>query len=126
MPNRTEVEEALAEIEADMRRMLVPDSARFDLAWNIWSKSMSLASESPDLMHPLWLIWGALTDWVELRPEESTQAEATMVRASTEWLAIPKADSHGRTAYLDRWVYDEMGYERHPVDPGGAADGGGT
>ncbi len=75
-------------------------------------------------MHPLWLIWGALTDWVELRPEGSAQAEATMVRAAEEWLSLPSTESDARTAYLDRWVYDELGYERKTTEPGAAPDRG--
>jgi hypothetical protein len=59
---------------------------------------------------------------VELRPEESAQAEATMVRAAKEWLDLPSTESHARTAYLDRWVYDEMGYERKIAAPGAAPD----
>lgn len=116
--------EALRKIEDQMRRMIDGDAAPYDAGSIIWGTAMSVAT-SPELMHPLWLIWGALTDWVELRPEESAQAEATMVRAAREWLAIPSAESHARTAYLQRWVYDEMEYQRSDAEPGAAADRGG-
>jgi hypothetical protein len=113
--------EALRKIEDQMRRMIDGDATPYDAGWIIWGTAMSVVT-SPELMHPLWLIWGALTDWVELRPEESAQAEATMVRAAKEWLSIPSAESHARIAYLDRWVYDEMGYERPDAERGAAPD----
>ena len=106
--------DALREIEEQMRRMIDGHCLPYDAASIIWEKAATVVT-SPKLLHPLWLIWGALTDWMELRPEESTQAEVTMLRAATEWLSIPKSDSHGRAAYLDRWVYDEMRYERKPA-----------
>jgi hypothetical protein len=100
----------LSEIEAHMRRLIAAEAGRYEVAWEIWGKAMS-AVDSPDLTHPLWLIWGALTDWVELRPEETYQAEQAMVRAATEWLSLPYGDATARKNYLDRWVFDELGYE---------------
>lgn len=73
---------------------------------------MSLAIESPDVMHPLWLIWGALTDWVENCPEQSEEAELSMRRAAEEWLALDPDNQSERKECLDRWVFEEMGYER--------------
>jgi len=63
-------------------------------------------------MYPLWLIWGALTDWVENRPEERPEAEREMVRAAQEWFALSGESREKRKQYLDRWVFEEMGYER--------------
>lgn len=54
-------------------------------------------------------MWGALTDWVEYKPEEKPKAEAAMMRATKEWLAI---DQGSQTAYFDRWLYEELGYAR--------------
>jgi hypothetical protein len=115
--------EALEKIEDQMRRMIDGNAAPYDAGWIIWATAMAVV-DSPELMHPFWLIWGALTDWVELRPEETAEAEATMVRAAKEWLSLPRTESHARTAYLNRWVYDEMGYERKIAEPGAEADGG--
>ncbi len=57
------------------------------------------------------LIWGELTDWVELRPAEADQAEAHMVTAAHEWLAVEgEREAEGR--YFDRWLYDILGFER--------------
>ncbi len=109
--------EALRMIEDQMRRMIAGDATPYDAGWIIWGTAMSVIP-SPELMHPLWLIWGALTDWVELRPDESAQAETTMIRAAKEWLSVPSTEAHARKAYLDRWVYEEMGYERPTALPG--------
>lgn len=60
----------------------------------------------------MWLIWGALTDWLEMLPEETAQAEDAMLRAASEWLAIEKQDASAREAYFNRWIYDELEYPR--------------
>ena len=107
-----EVAEGLRCIENEMRRMLDGHLPPYDAAWNIWAKAMSLVAESPSVMHPFWLIWGSLTDWVENRPEEKPQAELKMRQAATEWLELDHDNASDEKAYLDRWVYDEMGYAR--------------
>ena len=112
MPNETRIVDALSEIEDGMRRLVSAETGRYEIAWEIWSKAMSSTIELPHVMHPLWLIWGALTDWVENHPEETSRAESTMVRAATEWLSLPNSDTVARKIYLDRWVFDEMGYQR--------------
>ena len=103
--------DALKEIELQMHRMIDGECKPYDAAWDIWKKATSVVT-SPDLMHPLWLIWGALTDWVENRPTETAQAESEMLRAAKEWLDLKSGDAISRKAYLDRWVFDEMGYDR--------------
>lgn len=103
---------ALALIERWMSEILQGKLAPYDGGWRIWRLAGKKASESPDTLWPLWLIWGALADWVELRPTEKPVAEQEMCRAAREWLALPYGDLGARRSYLDRWVYDEMGYER--------------
>jgi hypothetical protein len=56
-------------------------------------------------------IFGELTDWAELRPEEAGRAEAHMVTAAREWLAV-EGDHEAETHYFDRWRYDVLGFER--------------
>ncbi|MFF2997236.1 hypothetical protein ACFVTC_22150 [Streptomyces sp. NPDC057950] len=56
-------------------------------------------------------IFGELTDWAELRPEETGQAEAQMVTAAREWRAV-EGDQEAETRYFDRWLYDILGFER--------------
>jgi hypothetical protein len=63
----------------------------------------------------LYLIWGALTDEMDAphrgSPEQNAAAVEHMKRAAAEWLeALPSADN--RSAYCDKWVYEECGYER--------------
>lgn len=103
---------AFALIERWMRKMLQGQLEPYDWGSKVWGMAMGKASESPDVMWPLWLIWGALTDWVEVRPAEKSAAEQEMLRAAREWLALPEGDHAARESYLEGWVYDEMGYER--------------
>ncbi|QEG40196.1 hypothetical protein [Roseimaritima ulvae] len=107
-----EVAKGLLDIENEMRRMLDGQSQPYDAAWKIWGKAMSLTSPSSNVMHAFWLIWGSLTDWVENRPDETLQAETKMRQAAKEWLELNRDDANEEKAYLDRWVYDEMGYAR--------------
>jgi hypothetical protein len=58
-----------------------------------------------------WLIWGALKDWIENRPEEMAQAKAAIIDAARDWLAV-EGDSEATLAYFDRMIYDVCGYAR--------------
>lgn len=60
----------------------------------------------------VYLIWGELTDWMELKTEENEQAEAEMVRAAREWLSLDPANREAVARYLDYWVHDVCGYAR--------------
>jgi hypothetical protein len=102
----------LEAIEHEMRRMLSGQADPYSAGLIIWEIALAQSSCSPETLHPLWLIWGALTDWVENRPQERANAEAELLRASREWLAIDTSDPAAKRAYLDRWVYEELGYER--------------
>ena len=115
---------ARRDIEACMRLIVARRGSAYRSARRIWGTSMEHAGSSTTLMWPLWLMWGSLTDWVELRPEETELAEAAMARAAREWLSLPDS-AEARRAYFDRWLYDELGYERpRPGEPGEAARGG--
>jgi hypothetical protein len=59
----------------------------------------------------LWLLWGALTDWVEQKPGERPKAEEAMRRAAKEWLELPDGEPAWRR-YFDYWLYSELGLER--------------
>jgi|GEM_PF-3846272 len=115
MSDDAAVAEGMLEIEGEMRRMLDGRALPYDAAWNIWGKAVSLVSLSPNVMHPFWLIWGSLTDWVENRPEERAQAESKMRQAATEWLDLDRNDAIAKKNYCDRWVYDELGYPRDGI-----------
>ncbi|MGP3955969.1 histidine phosphatase family protein [Nonomuraea sp. 3N208] len=75
---------------------------------DIMGLGMSLGS---DLAMRVSLVWAALTDIVELRPQEQAQAEEQMRAAAAEWLAIA-GDTVAESIYLDRWTYDILGYQR--------------
>lgn len=103
----------LREIEEQLRMMIDASANTYSAGQRIWETAFPLAPESPDLMWPLWLIWGSLTDHWENRPNERHLAEEEMLRAAREWLDL-ESDAAGRAAYLDRWVYEELGYARKP------------
>lgn len=99
-----------------MRLIVSRDRPPYRAGWRIWGTAMRFVEKSPEVMHPMWLLWGALTDWVENKPEEADKAESAMRRAAEEWLSLPE-DLDNKRAYFDRWLYDEMGYERPRAKP---------
>ena len=116
---------AKRDIEACMRFIVSRRGSAYRAAWRVWGTAMRHATDSETIMWPLWLIWGALTDWVEQKPAEAEQAESAMIRAAQEWLSLPE-NAEAQRAYFDRWLYDELGYERpQHAEPRDAADGGG-
>ena len=116
------IADARRDIEACMRQ-IVSRRGSDCAAWRIWGTAAEHATDSKTIMWPLWLIWGALTDWVEQKPAEAEQAESSMIRAAQEWLSLPETDEAQR-AYFDRWLYDELGYQRpQHAEPRGPADG---
>lgn len=62
------------------------------------------------LAYRLYWMWSELTDWYELKDDERPEAVAAMRRAADEWRAVG-ADSKGRDAYLDRWMFDVLGLD---------------
>lgn len=113
------VAEGLRRIQADMSTIVAADGDPYDAARRIWGEAMGAAPESRDIMWPLWLLWGALTDWVETKPDGEGAAHEAMRRAAAEWLALPE-ETGARMAYFERWLYDEIGYERKS---GASSDG---
>ena len=102
---------ARRDIEACMRLIVSRRGSAYRAAWRIWGTAMVHATDSNTIMWPLWLIWGALTDWVEQKPAEADRAESAMIRAAQEWLSLPES-AEAQRAYFDRYLYDELGYER--------------
>ena len=74
--------------------------------------------KAPDPEHckALWLLWGALTDWVELEPAQSAEAEESMRRAAAEWLEVADEEPRWR-AYFQHWLYAEMRLTRPEEKP---------
>jgi hypothetical protein len=110
------VSEGLDEINSRLRKMVAGEAEIYETGWNVWKKAFSLATKSEELMHPLWLIWGALTDWHELRPEEKNKSEEAMLRAASEWLNIYNTSNQHRRDYFQHWIYDELGYKQNPEE----------
>jgi len=125
MSDEAAIAVAKRRIEACMRLMVFRRGSAYRAAWRVWGTAMRHATDSEPIMYPLWLLWGALTDWVEQRPAEAELAESAMIRATHEWLLLPE-NAEVRRAYFDRWLYGELGYERpQHAEPNAAADGGG-
>ncbi len=99
-----EVFASLIEIELHMRTITGGKCEPYDAGVEIWKIAMSEVESSPDIMHPFWLIWGSLTDWVEIRPAEKIEAENAMVRASSEWLNLDHRNPVAIKAYCDRYT----------------------
>lgn len=102
-----------AALRAHAAAMLNGDASPYDPALEI----LGLASrgwpgdDGDEACYSLALIWGALTDWVELRPAETDRAETHMITAAREWLTI-EGDREVEAGYFDRWVHNILGYER--------------
>ena len=102
---------ALLRIEEDMRSITSRDADPCEAGRRIWAEAFPLAGESKDLMWPLWLQWGGLTDWIAMKPEETHRAQEAMRRASREWL-LGDGQASSRRAYFEKWLYEELGLER--------------
>jgi hypothetical protein len=118
MPDRPTLNAARRQVEKAMRLIVSRDGSPYRAGRRVWATAMGHATQSEEVMWPLWLLWGALTDWVEVKPAETREAESAMRRAAREWLALPD-DVDAQRAYFDRWLYEEVGYER-PAKPSAA------
>ncbi len=113
--------EALARIRARTEELVAGSADPYEAGRDIWAAAMGASSgDSLDGEHcwALWLLWGALTDWVEQKPGETPQAEESMQRAAKEWLELPDGEPAWRR-YFDHWLYSEMGLERPKDAPTG-------
>jgi hypothetical protein len=100
--------EHLVTVTALVKQVLTaPDP--YEVGYELWGCS---ARAEGHLAVNMQLIWGALTDRVELKPEEGRQARDEMRRAAQEWLALDPADRAAVERYLDYWVHDVCGYSR--------------
>ncbi len=97
-------------IRSELRTIVDGSAEPYDAGLRVWSAAFERAERHEEFW-ALWLLWGALTDWVECKPAEKVQALESMRRASREWLELGD-DQPTRRKYFDRWLYDELGYER--------------
>lgn len=102
-----------AAVRVQAAAMVNGDASPYDPALEIWRLAMGEwpGRDGDEACISLHLIWGALTDWVELRPAETAQAETHMITAAREWLTV-EGDQQAEAGYFDRWVHDILGYER--------------
>ncbi|WP_369254729.1 hypothetical protein [Streptomyces sp. R35] len=106
-----------AAVRAHAAAMLNGNASPYDAALEIWGLACRAwpGDDGDEACYSLQLVWGALTDWVELRSAETDQAEMHMITAAREWLTI-EGDREAEARYFDRWVYGVLGYER-PAPP---------
>ncbi|XVV08736.1 hypothetical protein ACQP2X_28255 [Actinoplanes sp. CA-131856] len=114
----------LAETAGHARRVLAAEDGWPTYEAGLEFQSMAvraMVADGPPETEGLNLIWGALTDEMDApgrgSPEQDAEAVRHMKRAATEWLTVLNSPSE-RAAYLDRWIHDECGYERHPKPTG--------
>lgn len=102
-----------AAVRARAAAMLDSDTSPYEHALEILGLASGGApvGNGDEALYSLALIWGELTDRVELRPEETDQAETHMVTAVREWPTV-EGDRVAEAQYLDRWLHDILGYER--------------
>jgi hypothetical protein len=108
---------ALLSIESEMRRIDSGSVDPYEAGRRIWSEAFSHAPVSPKVMWPLWLLWGGLTDWIEMKPKEAGLANEAMRRACHEWLTTVTNES-SRKAYFEKWLFEELGLKRRDVHHG--------
>lgn len=105
-----------AELRALAELILKGDASPYEPALEILGLASShrALEERDDVWAGHVRIWGELTDQAESEPGPRVdQAEARMVDAAREWLAV-EGDPAAELRYLDRWVHDILGFERRP------------
>lgn len=114
----TTARDALATIRAHAEDLMAARTQPYDAGWAMWSAALCGVERSTDgeHCHALWLLWGGLTDWVEIKPEDIGAAERAMRRAAHDWLTVADDESRWRS-FFEHWLYDELGYARRPDDP---------
>jgi hypothetical protein len=83
-------------------------SDTYDRAERVREYSFGAVGGEDWIYHPLWALWGVLTTWVEMEPDETDAAEATMREAAQAFLPITENDDALRL-YFDQWLYEERG-----------------
>ncbi len=78
---------ALQSINAELERMVAGEVEPYEAGLHIMSTAVRSIELTPVVVS-LYLIWAALTDWPELRPEEKIEADAAMLRAAAQWLGL--------------------------------------
>lgn len=118
-----ETDEFINKVNDLIRLLLIRSDRAYDLGLELTSlASRGMLDKSVDaLAEPLFLVWASLTETFDeargREPDAEAPAPLMMIRAAKEWIAISR-DETERERYLDRWMYEECGYER-PRKSGG-------
>jgi hypothetical protein len=104
---RIAADTAYALIARTMRAMLVGRLAPGTGGARIWRAAGRALDQAPRNLSDSWTLWGALTEPTLV---DSEIAPSLMLRAAAGWLALPDDDWEAREAYLDRWLFEELGY----------------
>lgn len=104
----------MATIRGIASELVAGSRAPYAAAWEMWEAAVhgiSGGEGDQDHIWGLWLLWGALSDWIEIKPEETPLAEESIRRAAAEWLALPD-EPNARTTFFSYWLYEELEMER--------------
>jgi hypothetical protein len=102
---------AYLDLTRDRAEQLLHADDPYDVGLQYMSGTINVLT-SGEYAGSMCALWGALTDWVELRPAEEDSAKAEMLRAAREWLALNPRDSDAVARYFDYWLHDVCGYKR--------------
>jgi hypothetical protein len=103
-------EEELKAVGRDLAAIAAGKVDPYDAGMRLLGASTARVGEAW-FSHPLWLLWGGLTDIVDGPADDRVRGDALMVAAASEWLDTPNSDD-ARRDYFDRWLYDVLGYQR--------------
>ncbi|MEU8217972.1 hypothetical protein AB0C47_19610 [Micromonospora taraxaci] len=112
---------AYLERSRDLAEQILRVDDPYDLGLQFMGRMLDL-TDIGEYAVSMYCLWGALTDRVELKPDEEDRALAEMARAAREWLAVDHGDSDAIRRYFDYWLYDVCGYERPEAQSADASD----
>ncbi|WP_084259194.1 hypothetical protein [Microtetraspora malaysiensis] len=102
---------AYLERTRDLAEQLLRANDPYDVGLELMGETIEVFTIG-DWAGSMYTLWGDLTDWVELKPAEEELAQAEMVRAAREWLALNPRDSDAVGRYFDHWLYDVFGHDQ--------------
>lgn len=112
----SDLDEFINEVTSRARQIANGSGTPSELGIQIWSLTLTHDEALQEVSRPLSLLWGGLTDpvdWPGQEPSAVEAAETEIKRAAEEWLDVAD-DREARDRYLDRWLYEELEYERQP------------
>jgi hypothetical protein len=117
-------DEALASVRSLCVELVEGGRPPYDVGRDIWGIAFAHANEARSLWGH-WVLWGSLTDWVEVEPTSIEQAqwreraggpEKAMRDAAQGWLDV-EASQTGRDDYFEHWLYEVIGHQRPEYVP---------